>query len=150
MSEEQMEVQQLPELETEELLDAEEVTEVTEVTEVAEVVEVVETVEAPEAEAENLINSKNAGKEKKNKTASLGSSEENVIGTPPRKTQKAVEPVKEKTDTVAIHSEKNVVWEGVGKVKKGYNIVTKEKADKWLTRSHTRIATPEEVARQFG
>lgn len=52
--------------------------------------------------------------------------------------------------TVAIHSTKNVVWEGVGKVEKGYNIVKKAEADKWLTRSHIRLATPEEVAREYG
>lgn len=52
--------------------------------------------------------------------------------------------------TVAIHSTKNVVWEGVGKIDKGYNIVSKAEADKWLTRSHVRLATPEEVAREYG
>jgi hypothetical protein len=33
--------------------------------------------------------------------------------------------------------------------RQGYNIVTKEQADKWLTRDHTRLATPEEVAKEF-
>jgi hypothetical protein len=28
--------------------------------------------------------------------------------------------------------------------------VTKQAADKWTTRDHIRIATPEEVARDFG
>lgn len=52
--------------------------------------------------------------------------------------------------TVAIHSTKNVIWESVGKVEKGYNIVKKAEADKWLTRDHIRLATPEEVAREYG
>ena len=52
--------------------------------------------------------------------------------------------------TVAIHSTRNVAWNGVGKVSTGYNIVTKEQADKWLTRNHVRLATPEEVAKEFG
>lgn len=56
----------------------------------------------------------------------------------------------EAPEKVAIHSTKNVTWEGVGKVYRGYNIVTKEASEKWLTRSHTRIATPEEVAKEFG
>jgi uncharacterized protein (UPF0332 family) len=34
--------------------------------------------------------------------------------------------------------------------KYGYNIVEKDAAEKWLTRSHIRTATPEEVAREFG
>lgn len=53
-------------------------------------------------------------------------------------------------EKVAVYSSKNVTWTGVGKVYRGYNIVTKEAADKWLTRDHTRLATPEEVAREFG
>jgi len=83
----------------------------------------------------------------------LGSVAEGVIGatTAPRaperiKSAKAAE-VKE---TVAIFSTKNVTWPEVGKVYRGYNIVEKEAASKWLTRSHIRAATPEEVAREFG
>lgn len=56
----------------------------------------------------------------------------------------------EKYDKVAIYSSRNVSWQGVGKVSKGYNIMTKDKADKWLTRDHTRLATPEEVAKEYG
>jgi len=52
--------------------------------------------------------------------------------------------------TVAIHSTKNVNWGGVGKVVKGYNIVSKQQADQWLTRKHIRLATPEEVAQEYG
>lgn len=55
-----------------------------------------------------------------------------------------------KVETVAIHSTKNVTWNGVGKVYRGYNIVEKDAADKWATRDHIRIATPEEVAKEFG
>ena len=55
-----------------------------------------------------------------------------------------------KKDTVAIHSTKNVTWPGVGKVYVGYNIVEKEESEKWLTRSHIRLATPQEVAKEFG
>lgn len=51
---------------------------------------------------------------------------------------------------VAVFSTKNVTWNGVGKVYRGYNIVTQEEADQWATRSHIRIATPEEVAQEFG
>jgi hypothetical protein len=55
-----------------------------------------------------------------------------------------------KKDTVAIHSTKNVTWPGVGKVYVGYNIVEKDESEKWLTRSHIRLATPQEVAKEFG
>jgi hypothetical protein len=82
----------------------------------------------------------------------LGSVTGGAIGatTAPR-TPKA-EPVKSssKKETVALYSTKNVTWSGVGKVYRGYNIVDKDAADQWLTRSHIRVATPEEVAKEFG
>ncbi len=53
-------------------------------------------------------------------------------------------------DKVAIHSTKSVYWSEVGSVTKGYNVVTKQQADKWLTRKHVRIAEPEEVKKAFG
>ena len=53
-------------------------------------------------------------------------------------------------EKVAVHSTKSVRWEEVGALTKGYNIVTQAQADKWLTRSHVRIATPEEVKKAFG
>ncbi len=62
------------------------------------------------------------------------------------------EPAKKdkKEKTVAIHSTRNVTWNGVGKVYRGYNIVDEETAEKWLTRDHIRIATPQEVAKEYG
>jgi hypothetical protein len=68
----------------------------------------------------------------------------------PKPVKKAAAKKPAKEDTVAIHSTRNVTWEGIGKVYRGYNIVTKEAAEQWLTRSHIRIATPEEVAKEFG
>jgi hypothetical protein len=82
---------------------------------------------------------------------SVVSNEENVIGSGSADKKESAKPAtaKEK-DTVAIYSTRNVNWSGVGQVSKGYNIVTKQAADKWLKRDHIRIATPEEVARDFG
>jgi prophage DNA circulation protein len=83
----------------------------------------------------------------------LGSVADGVIGattavkTAPRK--KSAKP-EEKKETVALYSTKNVTWSEVGKVYRGYNIVDKDAAEKWLTRSHIRTATPEEVAKEFG
>jgi hypothetical protein len=70
--------------------------------------------------------------------------------TKPKATAKPVETKKEKEATVAIYSSKNVVWDGVGKVSKGYNIVTKSASERWLVRGHIREATPEEVSREYG
>lgn len=84
----------------------------------------------------------------------LGSVAEGVIGatTAPRATERKKKSAKaaEKKETVAIYSTKNVTWSEVGKVYRGYNIVDKDAAAKWLTRSHIRPATPEEVAKEFG
>lgn len=60
---------------------------------------------------------------------------------------KVEKPVSEK---VALFSERNIFWNGVGEVVKGYNIVTKEVSEKWLTTNKVRIATPQEVAKHYG
>jgi len=65
-----------------------------------------------------------------------------------KKKQIAQQPLAE--NKVAVFSTKNVTWNGVGKVYRGFNIVSAEAAEKWATRSHIRIATPEEVAREYG
>jgi len=83
----------------------------------------------------------------------LGSVAAGVIGatTAPKATErKKSAKVAEPKETVALYSTKNVTWSEVGKVYRGYNIVSKDAAEKWLTRSHIRIATPEEVAKEFG
>jgi hypothetical protein len=76
------------------------------------------------------------------KTGAIGS----MAADGPKKTVK----VEGLGDKVAIHSTKSVYWSEVGSVTKGYNIVTKQQADKWLTRKHVRIAEPEEVKKAFG
>ena len=83
----------------------------------------------------------------------LGAVAEGVIGatTAPKAPEKVKTPkAKNKEETVAIKSTKNVSWPEVGKVYVGINIVPKSAADKWLTRSHISPATPEEVAKEFG
>jgi hypothetical protein len=86
-----------------------------------------------------------------NKNVSVVSDTNDVIGSNSiRKTDTGNTPATDEKETVAIYSTKNVSWPGVGKVLKGYNIVTKGNSKKWLERNHVRIATPEEVAREFG
>lgn len=64
------------------------------------------------------------------------------------KEEKAVaENPKEK---MALYSERNLHWNGVGALVKGYNIVTKEESVKWLTHKAVREASPKEVARHYG
>jgi hypothetical protein len=102
--------------------------------------EVQEVVEAPAYQAPEEVQA-------------LGSVAEGVIGatTAPKATErKKVAKAAVKKETVALYSTKNVTWSEVGKVYRGYNIVDKDAAEKWLTRSHIRTATPEEVAKEFG
>lgn len=67
---------------------------------------------------------------------------------PPVKAEKKDPEVGEQQ--VAVHATKNLHWQGVGKLKPGYNILSKEAAEKWLTNKHVREATPEEVATYYG
>jgi hypothetical protein len=71
-------------------------------------------------------------------------------GSADRPAKKSNQKAESKAETVAIHSTRNVTWNEVGKVYRGYNIVSKTASDRWLTRDHVRLATPEEVAREFG
>ena len=53
-------------------------------------------------------------------------------------------------DKVAIYSPKNIFWNGVGTLSVGYNIVSREASEMWLTRKGIREATPQEVAKHYG
>ena len=59
-------------------------------------------------------------------------------------------PQKDGSTKVALWSRKNIRWGAVGTLSKGYNIVTKEAAELWLTKEGIREATPEEVATHYG
>lgn len=52
-------------------------------------------------------------------------------------------------EKVALFSERNLTWNGVGALQKGYNIVTKEASEKWLKHKAVREASPKEVANYF-
>lgn len=59
---------------------------------------------------------------------------------------------KEVPERVALYSDRNKhnSDKKIGSLKVGYNIVTKEAADWWLTRKGVRLATPEELAKYYG
>lgn len=112
----------------------------------------IETVEEVKEETKPVSEIVSAPVEKEEKPG-LGYVADGVMGSTVVPKSTAKKPVAAKTskkDTVAVHSTRNVTWPGVGKVYTGYNIVTKEAADKWKTRDHIRVATPEEVAKEFG
>jgi hypothetical protein len=85
---------------------------------------------------------------------SLGPIADNVFGTVVASSESFSE-IKEKKekpikDNVAIYSNKNIYSSGFGKILKGYNIVERVDAEKWITRPGIRIASPEEVAKEYG
>lgn len=129
-------------------------------TEIENVVENTEGVEnasisSPDAHAENesVIT---APKRKRAPKSSTKANDDGVIGSALAeaqvKSEVEEEPVKEAPggDKVALYSERNIRWGTFGSLTKGYNIVTKEAAARWLTRPVVREATPEEVAAHYG
>jgi len=104
--------------------------------------------------SEAVTPSANKGTKKAPPRSNVGAVRNGAIGSKSAdavKPKKApAQPAKSEDEKTAIFSTKNVTWAGVGKVFRGYNIVPKQEADKWLTRSHVRLATPEEVAGEFG
>ena len=74
-----------------------------------------------------------------------------AIGSPGASRKNPAKAVAEpkKKETVAVYSTRNVMWEGVGEVKRGYNFLTPEQAKHWLKRIHTRLATPAEIKEAF-
>lgn len=49
-----------------------------------------------------------------------------------------------------VYSDRNIHWMGIGSLSKGYNIIYKEDAEKWLSRPGVRKANPDEVATYYG
>ncbi len=107
--------------------------------------------EAPKP-AEDVITT-NAAPSATEKPA-LGSVADGVIGTSTAKAvKKAPAPKKaeeKRDDVVAVYSPKNIHWDGVGRLSKGFNVVSKDAAAKWLTRQGVRAADPKEVAKGYG
>lgn len=62
-----------------------------------------------------------------------------------QKSRKETEP----KDKVAVYSAKNLHWNGVGELEKGYSILSKEDSEKWLQLKSVRIATQDEVAKFY-
>ena len=85
----------------------------------------------------------------------LGNIGDGTIGTAPKaavsKKKNIVNKSSENVERVALYSNKNLSWAGVGSIMKGYNILNKNIAEKWLAKtSQVRLATPEEVMKEYG
>jgi hypothetical protein len=121
----------------------------TNVEEVAQENNIQATISSSETEVTAIASSDLA--KSANEVQGLGSVADGAIGVAsvPRSESK---PKNEKpaVEKVAVFSTKNITVPGLGKVYRGYNIVTKDAADQWITKSYIRLATPEEVAKEFG
>jgi hypothetical protein len=109
----------------------------------------------PVTDEGGIIGSPDTKREGTKKAGSVATGKNGTIGSgkvekQDKKSAEKKSSAKPESNKVAVHSTRNVDWSGVGRVSKGYNIVTPEEAEKWSTRSHIRIATPEEVAGEFG
>jgi hypothetical protein len=118
----------------------------------AEGIKVSRPKEALESDSDNIIGSKGTRKKGGVKTPGLAPVHNGALGSSKVEKINKEKPdyIKPETEKVALHSTKNVYWNDLGEIKRGYNIVRKDRAEKWLTRSHVRLATPEEVAKEFG
>lgn len=107
--------------------------------------------EAPKPAEDVITGPKGSGT---SEAQALGSVVDGVIGTgkvaKKAAAPKPAKPVVTVDDAVAIYSTRNMHWEGVGKISKGYNIVSKEASEKWLTKANIRLADPKEVAKGYG
>ena len=111
----------------------------------------VEHVEEPVVEAPEVETSVVEAPAAEQPVQSLGFTETGAIGSMAADgPSKVVNSEVNLSGKVALYSTKSVRWEEVGTLNRGYNIVTQKQADKWLTRSHVRVATPEEVQKAFG
>lgn len=111
--------------------------------------QIVEALEAEGAE-DNVITS-NTTKPSGTSSGSAVTNDNGVLISPqPERVKTTPKQTNPNEGKVAIFSERNLSWNGVGKIDKGYNFVTKEVAEKWLVHKAVREATPQEVASHFG
>lgn len=74
-----------------------------------------------------------------------------ILSFVPREDQVLEKKNKDKPkEKIALYSSRNLHWNGVGDLQKGYNVVTKEVSAKWLKHRSVRIALPDEVAKFYG
>lgn len=106
---------------------------------------------APETTDDNVISSSGANRKGGKKKSAITTNESGtLVSGKADKLNKKEAVTEKKPEGVALYSTKNVSWQGVGSLKKGYNIVSEKEAAQWSPRSHVRLATPEEVAAAYG
>lgn len=103
----------------------------------------------PESSDDNVVLSGSANRKGGKKSGKISFDDNGVLGSS-RANNKNTATKTELDNKVAVFSTKNILINNVGKINKGYNIVSQAKADLLEKYDFTRIATPEEVAREYG
>ena len=67
-----------------------------------------------------------------------------------RKPRKKAAPVEIADDKTIVYSAGNISWPGVGTLKAGFNLVSKEAGKQWTTLKRVREASIEEVKEFYG
>lgn len=53
------------------------------------------------------------------------------------------------SEKIAVYSERNLYWDAIGNLSRGYSFIDREEAEKWLQLKGVRVATPQEVSTHF-
>jgi len=105
----------------------------------------------PETDDNNVIGSSRTEAKGGKKFGKITETANGAIGSGPAdRSPKNKAPETEEPAKTAVFSDKNILVEGLGKINKGYNIFPKDVAKSWLKRNYVRLATPEEVAEEYG
>lgn len=95
----------------------------------------------PKVEAEEAINDDGAG--------AIIMGKNGATQKPSRKKAPVKKPEIE-DDKALVWSDGNLNWSGVGTLKVGFNVVSKESAEKWVTLRKVRNASVEEAKEYYG
>jgi hypothetical protein len=106
--------------------------------------------EAEEKVDDEVISTESTNSKPKKSKPALAPVNDGAIGSSAAEAAKPAKPAAKKSTKlesgkVAVFATRNVRWDGVGSLLRGYNIVSKEDADKWLTLATVREATPDEI-----
>lgn len=113
---------------------------------------IVDSASIQEAKEEDNINViKGSARTKRNPVSNIENKDDGVFRSKAadKAFNKLIDTEKRQPEKVALWSNKNIRWEEVGTLKKGYNIVHKEASKRWLTKEGIRTATPDEIATYY-
>ena len=73
-----------------------------------------------------------------------------IMSAQKKPTKKVISKEESDEDKVAIWSERNISSREFGKIERGFNFVTEERAERWVSKRGIRKATTGEVAQYYG